>query len=389
MGKFEQVEARLHEVKNDYGNLPVKTLEEKYNASYSTIQRVLKKHGVIKGKPEKIKYSYVREHEEEFIKDWKSGILSHEELEEKYQCPYSNLHSRAMDLRLYRQDKIDRINHQDLIDDWLKNNCTNDELCNKYNISDSTLHKILHFNNINIDYHRNRKYYFDEKYFDKIDNEHKAYWLGFIYADGCHNVERYSLSIVLQENDSDLLWEFYEDIKCDKIVQRYYNYKYHRFYASVHIQHPHLSQALLNKGVFQNKSFKITFPTEDIIPKELLKHFVRGYFDGDGCLTIPKDKSKTSWSIIGNYTFVERVKQYIENSIPNYSLTIRKQSQSSNIYTIGKGGRIVVKQFLDWLYKDATIYLKRKYDKYLEVIEYNKEKENGKHQKNANIDKSA
>lgn len=378
MSKFEQVEARLDEVKNDYGNIPIKNLEQKYKASYSTIQRVLKKHGVIQGKTVQIKYNYIREHEEEFIKDWEEGILTKQELETKYQCPYTNLYSRSVELNLYRKDKISQINQQELINDWLKNNCTNDELCNKYNISNSTLHRILLLNNISMDSHRNRKYYFDEKYFDKIDDEHKAYWLGFIYADGCHNIKKHSLSIVLQEQDSDLLWDFYKDIRCDKIVQRYYNYKYHRFYASVYIQHPHLTQALLNKGVFQNKSFKITFPSENVIPKELLRHFVRGYFDGDGSISIPQDKSHTSWNIIGNYIFIEGVKTYIENSIPNYTLTIYKHSQNNNIYTIGKGGRIVVKTFLDWLYKDSTIYLKRKYDKYLEVIEYNKEKENGK-----------
>jgi hypothetical protein len=48
----------------------------------------------------------------------------------------------------------------------------------------------------------------------------------------------------------------------------------------------------------------------------------------------------------------------------------------NNVYQIGKGGRFVTQIFLDWIYKDATIYLQRKYDKYLEIVEYNKEKEN-------------
>lgn len=382
MGKFEQVEVRLDEVKNDYGNLPVKKLEEKYNASYSTIQRVLKKHGIIKGKAEQIKYNYIREHEEEFIQDWEEGILTKQELAEKYQCPCTNLHSRAVELELHRKDKIDQINHQDLIDDWLKNDCTNDELCNKYNISNSTLHKILRLNNISMDYHRNRKYYFDEKYFDKIDNEHKAYWLGFIYADGCHNVKKKALSIALKEDDIDLLWQFYEDINCEKIVQRYYNFEYHKFYATIYIQHEHLSKTLLEKGVMNNKTFKITFPKDDIVPYELKRHFIRGYFDGDGCTSIPQDKHKMAWSIVGNYEFITSLKEYIEENIPLYPINIFPKS---NVYQIGKGGRFVVQKFLDWLYADSTVYLQRKYDRYLEIVEYNKEKENGKYNKNKKV----
>ena len=379
MTKFELVESRLEELKQDYGNIPTKDLEKKYEASYSTIQRVLKKHGFIKGKPEQIKYNYVREHEEEFIKDWIDGVLTDSELEEKYKCPYTNLYSRSAELGIYRKNKTDKFDHYDLIYDWMRNDCTNDVLADKYNISTSTLKNILHMHNINISYNRNRKYFFNEKYFDNIDNEHKAYWLGFIYADGCHNTEKYSLAITLQEQDAYLLKTFYEDICCDKEIKRHYNKDYDRFYAHIYIQHPHLSEILLKQGVPGDKSFKIKFPCDEIVPDDLKRHFIRGYLDGDGCITIPKDKSKMSWSIIGNYDCMYEMKKYIEYNIPDYPISILKHD---NVYHIGKGGRFVTQIFLDWLYKDATIYLQRKYDKYIEIIKYNKEKGNERYQQN-------
>ena len=373
MTKFELVESRLDEVKQDYGNISTKDLENKYQASYSTIQRVLKKHGLIKGKPDMVKHKYVREHEEEFIKDWVDGILTEKELEEKYKCPYTNLYSRSTELGIYRKNKTDRFDHYELIYDWLRNDCNNSVLCNKYNISESTLHKILNLHNINISYSRNRKYFFNEKYFDNINDEHKAYWLGFIYADGCHNVKRYSLAITLQERDSALLDKFYEDICCSKDVKIYYNKDFNKFYANVYIQHPHLSKTLLKQGVPDDKSFKIKFPGNEIVPDYLKRHFIRGYLDGDGCIQIPQDKRKMSWSIIGNYDCMNEMKKYIEKNILNYKISIY---QKESVYQIGKGGRFVTQTFLDWLYKDATIYLQRKYDKYLEIVEYNKEKEN-------------
>lgn len=375
MTKFELVESRLEELKKDYKNISPKKLEEKYEASYSTIQRVLKKHGFIKGKPEQIKYSYVREHEDEFIKDWVEGVLTPVELEEKYKCPYTTLYSRSNELNIYRKNKIDNISHYDLIYDWLRNDCTNEFLCDKYNISEGTLHKILHLHDIKISYDRHRKYFFNEKYFDVIDDEHKAYWLGFIYSDGCHNEERYSLSITLQERDIDLLDQFYKDIECNKNVRKQYNKDYERFYASVCVQHPNLSETLLKQGVPSNKSFKIKFPNDEIVPVHLKRHFIRGYLDGDGCIQVPKNKSKMSWSIIGNYDCMNEMRKFIETNILNYQINICKHQ---NVYQIGKGGRFVTQIFLDWLYKDATIYLQRKYDKYLEIVKYNKEKENEK-----------
>ena len=64
------VEDRLEELVKDYGNISVKSLEEKYGASYATIQRVLKKHGYIQGN-KNYKYVYIHEHMDEFIEDYK------------------------------------------------------------------------------------------------------------------------------------------------------------------------------------------------------------------------------------------------------------------------------------------------------------------------------
>ena len=351
------------------------------------LQRVLKKHGFIKGKPDRIKYNYVREHEEEFVKDWVEGVLTQSELEEKYKCPYTNLYSRSNELNIYRKSFEETDKCKEMINDWITHSFSNTEICTKYDICESTLHNILRKNNINIENKWNgRQYFFNEKYFDDIDDEHKAYWLGFIYADGYHNPRRYSLSITLQEEDNEILQKFYQDINCNRIVDKIYNKQYNKFYVKAYVQHPHLSKVLFKQGVPNDKSFKIRFPSDDIVPYELKRHFIRGYLDGDGCITIPQNKSKIAWSIIGNYDCMNEMKQHIEENILNYSINIHPKD---SIYTIGKCGRFVTQTFLDWLYKDATIYLQRKYDKYLAIIEYNKEKENEQNGKIKEVNKSA
>lgn len=215
-----------------------------------------------------------------------------------------------------------------------------------------------------------RKDFFNEKYFDDINTEHKAYWLGFIYADGSHNEQRYSLTITLKDSDSYILEEFLKDIGSSKNVYRHFNKQYDRYYASVLVQHPHLSETLLEKGVPSNKSFKIIFPDDDIVPYKYKWHFIRGYFDGDGGLSInKKNDSKINLSIAGNYDFLSGMKSFIENNIPNFSINI---SKNARIFTLNKGGRFTIETLLNYIYKDVTIYLKRKHDIYIEILSRNR-----------------
>ena len=380
--KCELIEERVQELKNDYGNLSSKELEIKYDASYSTIRKVLYKYNITDSKrTAPIKYKYLRNHIEEFKIDWIDGVLKKDQLEEKYHCPYSALSSLATSIHIKRKTAKDIVDYETLVADVINDEYTYAQLIKKYGICEQTIRKVLKEHGVE---HKrdNRKYDFNFNYFDNIDDECKAYWLGFIYADGSHNPKRYSLAITLQENDSDILNEFYKDIGCEKSVKLYKNKKNNKFYAKASVQHPHLSNSLLDKGVYENKSFKIKFPGDDIVPNDLKRHFIRGYFDGDGCISIPAiDKSKVSWSIAGNYDFIYEMKIYIEDNISNYTLNVLNCS-NPKIYSIQKGGRNMCMTFFNWLYEDATIYLQRKYNKFLALKEYNKEKEYEKNRRN-------
>lgn len=102
------------------------------------------------------------------------------------------------------------------------------------------------------------------------------------------------------------------------------------------------------------------------MPYNLKRHFVRGYFDGDGCVSIPKNICKINFSFVGNYNFLNGIREYVESNIPNFEITLSKCNHS-DVYTINKSGRFIVQKFLEWLYDDSTIYLQRKYNKYLKI----------------------
>lgn len=345
--KIDIIKNKIEEVAKDYfsRDITIAQLESKYNCSYSTIQRGLKQSGYKIGKSEQIKYTYIRDNEKEFIKDWEENELEMQELEQKYHCPPSNILSRARELNIKRKSKIELLNISDVINDYCNLHMMNKDILKKYQISESTLEKILHDNHIN-NYNHGRKYYFNEKYFDTIDNEHKAYWLGFIYADGSHNTNRYSLTITLQPRDGYFLELFLKDIECTRPLSYAYNKKYDRLYPTAHVQHPYLSSALINKGVDSDKSFKIRFPSDDIVPLNLKRHFIRGYFDGDGCLSNPKNIHYISYSFIGNDEFLDGLQNFLIDNMNDYKKTnIRKTKKDAKVYMFGHGGDLLHKHF--------------------------------------------
>lgn len=199
-------------------------------------------------------------------------------------------------------------------------------------------------------------------YFSVIDTEEKAYWLGFIYADGNVNKAQNTLTINLQAGDRGHLAKLNkclegnysvkvtEDIRGDKT---YWN-------ARLSVYSTKLVKDLINKGVVPNKTSIITFPK---IQNDLVRHFVRGYFDGDGTICERKHKKRSSdlacSFTCGNQTFLESIRKILfENNINSYIV----QTNENKTY-LSLAGLQNPDNFLKYIYKDATIYLDRKFEK--------------------------
>ena len=130
-----------------------------------------------------------------------------------------------------------------------------------------------------------------------------------------------------------------------------------------------LSSQLTNLGCMPCKSLILTWP--EYLDNKLQSHFLRGYFDGDGSL-YSKKPNKTNyvnygWQITSTDKFCLKVKEIIESKLLIHcskSLSCPKTNQITT--TLSIGGNKQVLKILNWLYKDATIYLPRKYNKYIE-----------------------
>lgn len=207
-------------------------------------------------------------------------------------------------------------------------------------------------------------YSVNESYFYKIDTEEKAYWLGFIYADGY--ITGNKLGISLANIDKTHLEKFKKCIDSDHEIKSYISNSVYGTceYCRILINSKKVVEDIKNKGVINNKSLKLKFPSNRILDRNLYKHFIRGYFDGDGSLVL--SKSSINFKFCGTKEFLEALVD-VFNSISSYKYKKRlykRRNDDKNNYYISYGGRMKTLNIMDYLYNNCNIYLERKYKKY-------------------------
>ena len=211
----------------------------------------------------------------------------------------------------------------------------------------------------------NRKYNRNSNYFDKIDTPNKAYILGLIYADGNNFPRHNSITISLQESDKAILekikkeWEYEGNLRFNPLNSKNPN---HKNQYLLNITDEHMSKRLYELGVIDNKSSKIIFPT--FLPDNLLSHFVRGYFDGDGNIYIDKKRNKCQTQIVGTKDFCEHLSSILTKMGCKNNIKHPKQC-NENTFVIQTSGNKSSNILLSWLYNDADMKLERKYKTYL------------------------
>lgn len=134
--------------------------------------------------------------------------------------------------------------------------------------------------------------YYNKDYFSQIDNAEKAYWLGFIYADGyISSQDRFGIELSIL--DFNHLQKFANALDSNiRIKTRTRN---NREFCNITIKNSKIHNDLINKGVFFNKTKNIHFPTREQLPEKYNKDFIRGFFDGDGCYLLYQHTQKQKY----------------------------------------------------------------------------------------------
>lgn len=235
-------------------------------------------------------------------------------------------------------------------------------------------------------------YTLNDSYFDQIDTEVKAYFLGLLYADGCNYEDIGRIKIDLIESDGYILERLKEELEYKGIITNYpaqtkiIDGKPYECQASCRLNFisKHMSKILASYGVVSHKSECGEYIKPGIVPNNLFHHWVRGMIDGNGGIAYWIDNENTGHKkfqihFCGTVDIVNKLADFFANKFScKPAITDRYPDRKNNNLQFSICGNQLVRKILDWLYKNATIYLLRKYDKYQDLILENERATNNK-----------
>ena len=249
------------------------------------------------------------------------------------------------------------------------------EVSKTFNISSIMASKILN----GIPKHSKTKIFnpnLDEDYFETIDTQEKAYFLGLIIADGnifdpinsTHHGSKW-VSITLDEGDLYILEKFKEEVGLSSVVAS--DGRGARYVA---VRSDKMAEDLAKYYIVPRKSFITQFPFN--VPKDMYRHVIRGILDGDGNVQaksyIPKDgriRFKHQMSFCGSHRLMVELSDILNEMIDikgNLKIYDYKNRHLSELVLRNTHN---MRNFGLWIYDGATIFMKRKrelFDKFME-----------------------
>ena len=213
-----------------------------------------------------------------------------------------------------------------------------------------------------------RKNQLDKAYFNKIDTEEKAYWLGYIYADGNIYIDKRGVHrLLIVSKDEEILINFNRCLKSN------HPYKYYDTAYRTYVVCKQLVQDLMNYGLTPKKAFTISCPK---LRPSLVRHFIRGYFDGDGSImssyyTYHKRMYNRFCITSGSKSFLEEIQKYM---ISSTQISLNKIVHSKKHYELSYGGDIMIQKIYHYMYDKSHLSLTRKKVKFQTIFKIRKEK---------------
>ena len=308
------------------------------------------------------------------ILDYYKTNLKVKEIAHKYNlCRQSIRNIIIKNKKLLKSKQFEKLKHK-IILEYSKGK-TNKELSLKYNVHRTTIQRIIKNSNQNLRTQSETARKHNLINFNSgILSNNDAYILGLIYADG--NLFKNVIDIRLHEKDKEIL------LKISKYVYGKNTLKYSKSkkwlakngktYTSdgqwrFTISSKQVTSILRKVGLTENKSLTIRFPK---LKSEFISHFIRGYFDGDGCIFVSKKYKNTNRvTMVSNYLFCEDLKYQIEKFL---KINACVQYKTENVGTLSISGNKQIITFMDWIYQDANLKLNRKYQKYITELKNKK-----------------
>ena len=256
---------------------------------------------------------------------------------------------------------------QEQIEDILnkyQNNWSQQKIADFYQVSRPVIKRILKVQNDKIIIRdKTSKYQYQQDIFEIIDTTEKAYWLGFLAADGCNYQREHNASIILNVHQKDMehLNKFKQFCNTNTEIKSYIGYEgfsNQTPMCKIVLNSKKISNDLIDKGIIPNKSLILQPPN---ISEQFYKPFILGYFDGDGSISKTSQYNNYSISIQGTKEILTWICQVL-----NWDANLEKRDINSthNSYYIRCGGTNKPYQILNQLYNSCEIHLDRKFNIY-------------------------
>ena len=262
----------------------------------------------------------------------------------------------------------------------LKQGLKPSEVSKKLNRNKSTIHSVINrYKDIIGNYNKTINTC-NHNYFDNIDTEEKAYLLGFFIADGYISTNDTRMGISIQYNDINILncvksnfakdsKIYIKDYSTDSITRKE---QCRIRWCSIHMKNILINKYKILPNKTYDSMFKFPFET---IPKELIKHFIRGFIDGDG--SFESYKGVFTINLVStSEIFLKQLGEQILLLDNDMSLTIKENKGKTinwftlrfNMFRRNKPEKVM--KIYNYLYQDSIIFLQRKKDKIESYLKY-------------------
>ena len=245
----------------------------------------------------------------------------------------------------------------DRIREMHSNGATQQSMAESLNVSIKTIRRLMKKADLKGHSVGVRSYTINSTIFDNIDMPEKAYWLGFLLADGCLAKSAgtfRALRLSIQDRDQLHLEEFARFVGYRGKLH-VSNRDGHRR-VSVVFNDVYMGKKLIELGWLDYKT-GLNSRILDVIPDDLFSVFVRGYFDGDGCISSQKrlHRKKRRWyaNIVCKYEdHLEAIKnRIIADGGPANIVRDRK-----GVYALVYPNLKNVETFHSYIYKNGYMY---------------------------------
>lgn len=271
---------------------------------------------------------------------------------------------------------IEELPTQEILNKYLIDMRTLESIGKDYNVSVGTIKKVILDNGGAIrSSSKSKNPYFKSDFFKEINTEAAAYYLGLLITDGCilepdilNNHPNYKISLELQEQDSYILEKLKQELQLTSTnIYRSTRIKSNCVSdtATLGWYSTEMAQDLSKYGVIPRKTSTAYLP---ILDNSIMPHLLRGMIDGDGCITVthPNGKPRLVVYFCGNQQTVTQLKDFFVNTLNVFNVKVIQSGP--NLWQVSWAAQKDTLKICDYLYKDASIYLTRKYDVYKKAL---------------------